>query len=137
MSEIVDVFLPGQGDKLTQAPSYRWDLENDIDVSAYRSTTDPNQILVRLRVEGHRGPFPGLKATVDLPGTNRHNDIEGFSLHLPGLIVTKQGTAIAVCQKRHHSTADCSNKIDILLSRSEDDGRTWSSQTTVFRRRQR
>lgn len=128
----VDVFLPGQGDTLTQAPAYQWELADDIDVSAYRSTSEPNQILVRLRVEGHRGAFPGLEATVDLPGASRHNLIDGFSLHLPGLIVTKQGTAIAVCQKRHHATSDCGNKIDILLSRSEDDGRTWSPQTVIF-----
>ncbi len=128
----VDVFLPGQGDSLTEAPAYQWVPADDVDVSAYRSTNDPSQILVRLRVEGHRGPLPGPEASVDLPGASRHNDIDGFSLHLPGLIVTSKGTAIAVCQKRHHSTSDCGNKIDILLSRSEDDARTWSPQTVIF-----
>lgn len=130
--EKVDVFLPGKDDTLTQTPAYQWEPANDVDTSAYRSTSDPMKILVRLRVEGHRGPLPGLEAAVGLPGASRHNDIDGFSLHLPGLIVTKQGTAIAVCQRRHHSTSDCGNKIDILLSRSEDDGQTWSRQSVLF-----
>ena len=130
--DTVDVFLPGQGDTLARAPAYQWEVAEDVDVSAYRSANDPNRILVRLRVEGHRGPVPGLEASVDLPGSSRHNDIDGFSLHLPGLIVTGEGTALAVCQKRHHSTSDCGNRIDILLSRSEDGGESWSPQIAIF-----
>ena len=50
------------------------------------------------------------------------HDFDGFGIHLPGLIVTEQGTAIAVCQRRHDSMGDAGHESDILASRSDDGG---------------
>ena len=68
---------------------------------------------------------------VDLSALKYH-DFDGFGVHLPGLIVTTQGTAIAVCQKRHGSMGDGGNQVDILMSRSEDGGSTWQRQEVIF-----
>ena len=46
--EKVDVFLPGQGETLTQAPAYHWERAVEVVGRIYRSTRDPNTMLVNL-----------------------------------------------------------------------------------------
>ena len=131
--EKIDVFLPGQGETLAQSPAYRWLRVREAVAHVYYSTTEPKSVLLHMEgmpreeVEG----LADLTVEVDYSGRRVH-DCSGFGLHLPGLLVTQQGTAIAICQKRHHSMADSGNQIDILTSRSADEGRSWQPQTVIF-----
>ena len=131
--EKADVFLPGQGDALTQAPAYRWERVEGAVGNVYFSTTEPRTALLQL--DGMAKPE--VQALADLPMEvdrtgRRHHEFEGFGVHLPGLIVTARGTAIGVCQRRHGSMADCGHPIDILMAQSEDAGKTWQRQQVIF-----
>lgn len=49
---------------------------------------------------------------------------------IPALIATRQGTLLAFCEGRKGGGGD-SGDIDLLLKRSEDQGRTWSAAQVV------
>ena len=46
--EKVGGFLPGQGETLTQTPAYHWERTVEVVGRIYRSTRDPNTMLVNL-----------------------------------------------------------------------------------------
>ncbi len=50
---------------------------------------------------------------------------------IPALLTTKKGTLLAFCEGRKKSRSD-SGDIDLLVKRSEDFGKTWSSQKIVW-----
>jgi sialidase-1 len=50
---------------------------------------------------------------------------------IPVLLVSKRGTLLAFCEGRKHASRD-SGKVDLLLKRSTDGGRTWSPQQIVW-----
>jgi sialidase-1 len=50
---------------------------------------------------------------------------------IPALITTKKGTLLAFCEGRKKGRSD-SGDIDLLLKRSTDNGKTWSSQQIVW-----
>jgi len=120
--ETVDVFLPGQGDTLTQAPAYHWERNAaPAEVSAkeglseqterrtdalhtygvtanfYTSTRDPNSVLVAVigTDRAERKKLARAKITMDFTNLQYH-DFDGFGIHLPGLIVTDAGSVVAV-----------------------------------------
>ena len=131
--EKIDVFLPGQGEELAQAPVYHWERAEPANAQIYYSTREPKSVLVHLTglTREEREALADMPIEVDLSALKYH-DFDGFGVHLPGLIVTTQGTAIAVCQKRHGSMGDGGNQVDILMSRSEDGGSTWQRQEVIF-----
>ena len=131
--EKVDVFLPGQGDKLTQTPPYHWKRAEHAVGHLYYSVGEPKSAMVHLKglKTWERKALRKMEVTVDQTGLSYH-DFDGYGVHLPGLIVTKQGTVIAVCQRRHDSMADGGHAIDLLMSRSEDDGKSWQQQQVIF-----
>ena len=131
--EKIDVFLPGQGEELVQAPVYHWERAEPANAQIYYSTREPKSVLVHLTglTREEREALADMPIEVDLSALKYH-DFDGFGVHLPGLIVTTQGTAIAVCQKRHGSMGDGGNQVDILMSRSEDGGNTWQRQEVIF-----
>lgn len=132
--EKVDVFLPGQGESLTQAPAYRWERMQDVVGHFYLSTSEPYEVLVNVKgmSEELRARFAPAKTTVDY-GSLKFHEFNGFGTHEPGLIVTQNNTAIAACQKRYGSMADVGYQVDILIARSSDGGRSWERQETLFR----
>lgn len=50
---------------------------------------------------------------------------------IPGLAVCKDGTIVAVADKRWDSTADLPGHIDVVCRRSTDGGLTWSDYITI------
>ncbi len=55
----------------------------------------------------------------------------GFTLYrIPGIVVTKRGTALAYCEARKFSEAD-RGEIEIHMRRSTDGGRTWDAVRQV------
>jgi sialidase-1 len=50
---------------------------------------------------------------------------------IPAMVVTTNGKVLAFCEGRKNGRGD-SGKIDLLLKRSENQGRTWSSQQIVW-----
>ena len=131
--EKIDVFLPGQGETLAQAPAYHWERAEHATGHIYYSTREPKSVLIHLKgiSRQERDALADMPNEVDLSALKYH-DFDGFGLHLPGLIVTTQGTAIAVCQKRHHSMGDGGHQVDLSMSRSEDGGVTWQRQEVIF-----
>ena len=51
---------------------------------------------------------------------------------IPALTVTKSGALIAVCDGRVTRLDDAPNNIDMVMKRSTDGGRTWSSLKTII-----
>ena len=131
--EKIDVFLPGQAEELTQAPAHHWERAERASAQIYYSAREPKSVLIHLTglTREERKALADMRIEVDLSALKYH-DFDGFGVHLPGLIVTTQGTAIAVCQKRHGSMGDGGNQVDILMSRSEDFGATWQRQEVIF-----
>ncbi len=131
--EKIDVFLPGQGEELAQAPAHHWERAERASAQIYYSTREPKSVLIHLTglTREERKTLADMPIEVDLSALKYH-DYDGFGVHLPGLIVTTQGTAIAACQKRHGSMGDGGNQVDILMARSEDDGTTWQRQEVIF-----
>ncbi len=55
----------------------------------------------------------------------------GYKLYrIPGLIVTRRGTALAYCEARKFSGSDWGT-IDLLLRRSTDNGKTWDAPRNI------
>ncbi len=52
------------------------------------------------------------------------------SYRIPALIATKKGTLLAFCEGRRNSASDTGD-IDVVLRRSSDGGKTWSSMQVV------
>ena len=55
----------------------------------------------------------------------QHNDDNVHTFRIPGLVTTNQGTLLAVYDARRESNRDLQGDIDIGVSRSTDDGKTW------------
>jgi len=57
---------------------------------------------------------------------------EGYHTYrIPSIIATPKGTLLAFCEGRKNSRGD-SGDIDLLLKRSEDNGKTWSRSQIVW-----
>lgn len=54
------------------------------------------------------------------------------SFRIPGLVTTPKGTLLAVYDIRHNSSVDLQGDIDVGLSRSTDQGKTWGSMQTIM-----
>jgi len=50
---------------------------------------------------------------------------------IPSLLVTREGTLLAFCEGRKHSSSDTGD-IDLILRRSTDQGQSWSPQSVVW-----
>ena len=57
---------------------------------------------------------------------------DGYDTYrIPALLVTKRGALLAFCEGRRGSSSDTGD-IDMLVKRSEDGGKTWGGQRTVW-----
>jgi sialidase-1 len=54
-----------------------------------------------------------------------------FEYRIPGLVTSNQGTLLAFCDARVRKAGDPPNKINLVLKRSFDGGRTWSPIKTL------
>jgi sialidase-1 len=53
------------------------------------------------------------------------------SYRIPAMVTTTKGTLLAFCEGRRNNAADAGD-IDMLLKRSTDGGRTWSTQQVIW-----
>jgi len=60
----------------------------------------------------------------------RAGDNGYHSYRIPALLATRKGTLLAFCEARKNSRSDTGD-IDLVLKRSEDQGKTWSAQTLI------
>ncbi len=58
-------------------------------------------------------------------------DFNSKFYRIPGIVTAPDGTLVAVADKRIESNADLPGKIDVVVRRSEDDGKTWSDYIVV------
>ena len=102
--EKIDVFLPGQGETLTQAPAHRWERAEHAGAEIYYNTQEPKSVLIHLKgvSREERKALADMPIELDLTAL-RYHDFDGFGVHLPGLLATTRGTIIATCQKRHNT----------------------------------
>lgn len=104
-----------------------------LSANLYTNTRDPSTVLVAVIGSDSKQKRQLAQSTFLFDHTNlKYHDFDGFGVHLPGILVTSNGTAIAVCQRRHGSMGDGGHSNDILVSRSTDDGKTWSRQQVIY-----
>ena len=73
-------------------------------------------------------PFAGLQTKLLLK-----NEQDGVNTYrIPGLATSKKGTLLAVFDLRHDNAGDLPGNIDVGLTRSTDDGETWSATQRVI-----
>jgi sialidase-1 len=58
---------------------------------------------------------------------------EGVYYRLPSILVTREGTVLAACQKRKGSRSDWAESA-LVLKRSTDGGKTWGTEKTLYER---
>lgn len=83
-------------------------------------------------------PVAAVKAQSTASAQSRVTQVEvwragtdGYHTYrIPALLVTKKGALLAFCEGRRNSRSD-SGDIDLLVKRSSDGGRTWSSQQVI------
>ncbi|MBE0654806.1 MAG: exo-alpha-sialidase [Bacteroidales bacterium] len=65
------------------------------------------------------------------PGYLFESGTDGYhTFRIPAIVTTKKGTLLAFAEGRRNSTSDTGD-IDLVLKRSEDDGKTWSDLTVI------
>jgi len=74
----------------------------------------------------------GENGAASIPATPVFQGAKGFSVRIPGFIMTSRGTVVATCQQRIGSVSDSGHDIAIFQSRSLDGGRTWSPQRQIL-----
>lgn len=77
----------------------------------------------------------GLQVSAESPTFDRTEVWVGgrdgyHTYRIPVLTIAKDGTILAFCEGRKNSASDY-GKLDLLLKRSRDNGRTWSEQMVV------
>ena len=104
-----------------------------LSANLYTHKRDPSTVLVAVTGSDSNQKRQLAQSTFIFDHTNlKYHDFDGFGVHLPGILVTSNGTAVAVCQRRHGSMGDGGHSNDILVSRSTDDGKTWSRQQVIY-----
>jgi sialidase-1 len=73
-------------------------------------------------IQGHEEPLDYLFES----GTNGYN-----TFRIPAIICTKRGTLLAFAEGRKKNSSDTGD-IDLVLKRSEDNGKTWSELAIVW-----
>ncbi len=82
----------------------------------------------------------GIAATVNAATPTNHLEqadvftagTDGYHTYrIPAVVVSKQGSVLAFCEGRKNSRSD-SGKIDMLVKRSSDGGRTWGTQQLIW-----
>ena len=58
-------------------------------------------------------------------------DYNSANYRIPAVITAKDGSIVAVTDKRKYNEGDLPQDIDIVCNRSTDDGHTWSEPTTI------
>jgi sialidase-1 len=87
----------------------------------------------------HSGGQGQQDKTASRPNKGRFEEIDVFAsgkegyhtYRIPALIVSKKGTVLAFCEGRKGGQGD-SGKIDLLLKRSSDGGKSWDKMQTVW-----
>src|SRR6266403_3781917 len=88
-------------------------------------TIHPKLVLLSLLFSSALWPGPLTQVEVFRSGEGGYH-----TYRIPALITTAKGTLLAFCEGRKNSGSDTGN-IDVLLRRSFDKGKTWSSVQTV------
>ena len=71
-------------------------------------------------------PEDAIRQDLFISGTDGYH-----TYRIPALEITTKGTVLAFCEGRKNSKEDTGD-IDLLLKRSEDNGRSWSGATIVY-----
>ena len=114
------------------------------EISVFSRLLDPNELLA-----AEAGMREDWGDAVDLPDSEqiqpfapfaglatkmlRRNGEDGVNTYrIPGLATSQKGTLLAVFDLRHDNGGDLPGNIDVGLTRSTDDGETWSATQRVL-----
>ena len=127
------MFLPGVGDTLNQTVAAHWQESESLSAHIYLGQRGQPEVMLYLSslTPDQRRLLTERPVIVDAGVA--HHRIDGFGVRIPGIVVTPTGTAIAVCQQRVGSVADGGHETNVLVSRSEDGGRTWADAEVMPR----
>jgi sialidase-1 len=75
-------------------------------------------------------PIPAVTIDVHQADLPVFESEEGVYYRLPSILVTREGTVLAACQKRKGSRGDWAESA-LVLKRSTDGGRTWGPEQTL------
>jgi sialidase-1 len=83
--------------------------------------TVPSESILAVTIDVHQADLPVFESK------------EGVYYRLPSILVTREGTVLAACQKRKRSRGDWAESA-LVLKRSKDGGRTWGPEQTLYER---
>jgi sialidase-1 len=106
--------------KLIYTNTYTRDTVGEVTLSPGTGTVS----IAELSVRGQLDHYPSQ--TVFRSGENGVSNYR-----IPALLCTPNGTLLAFAEARQDNARDLGN-IDIVMKRSEDNGRTWSPATTIY-----
>lgn len=96
-----------------------------------------NTLLTGLMVLLGWGTAPLLHAAEPVPAEPivlfRSGDAGSKYYRIPALVTTTQGTLLAVADRRNDHHSDLPNRIDLVVRRSTDNGRSWGPQIVIAR----
>jgi len=84
-----------------------------------------NMKVINFRASGNLVPFEPLKFLFE-SGTSGYN-----TFRIPAIVTTCKGTLLAFAEGRKNGSSDTGD-IDLVLKRSEDNGKTWSNLSVVW-----
>lgn len=99
---------------------------NFIDVSCLEISTSDETLEVN-------NPSPTGKREIILARTTllRPGDYNSTNYRIPAVITARDGSVVAVTDKRKYNNGDLPEDIDIVCNRSTDGGHTWSEPHTI------
>ena len=122
------------GRKLVKGGNYMY-ISMEIDPCAVKDMAAPFNVNVDSVVVGGKS----IDITVEgstlshLGSSVRQTGDDGVvAYRIPGLVTTKEGSLIAVYDIRYDSSLDLQNNVDIGVSRSTDQGRTWEKMRVAM-----
>ena len=83
-------------------------------------------LILTTQIACSKKPGPVYRHDVFVSGADGYH-----TYRIPSLLITQRGTLLAFCEGRKMGSGDTGN-IDLLLKRSEDNGKTWSTAQLIW-----
>lgn len=100
---------------------------NSIDLSVVSYLLDEENILA----EANGNPANAATIFLGESVIFHPGDYNSRYYRIPAITTAKDGSLVAVCDRRWNSEGDLPNNIDVVTRRSTDNGKTWSDPITI------
>ena len=120
---------------LVSGTNYLWVVAHVADNATEGNVIDASLKLITTAEETYElaNPSPTGNREIILAHTLLYQpgDYNSMNYRIPAVITAKDGSIVAVTDKRKYNEGDLPQDIDIVCNRSTDDGHTWSEPTTI------